>query len=217
MSCGSASVLRFVSNAVMVGFINAVGVNIVLGQLANLTGYSSDQGSRLTRALDTVLHPGRLDGQSVAVGLVTIALILVLERTPLRSLGLVVAVFVTSAGADALGWGVATVKDLGVTLGALPRLQAPDLRLVPALLVPALSLALVGLVQGAGISANFPNEDGSYPDASRDFVGQGVANVAVGRVAGHAGRRVRLGDIVEQGRRRPEPRLAHHRRAWSWR
>ncbi|HEY5153265.1 MAG TPA: SulP family inorganic anion transporter, partial [Acidimicrobiales bacterium] len=28
------TVLRFVSNAVMVGFINAVGVNIVLGQLA---------------------------------------------------------------------------------------------------------------------------------------------------------------------------------------
>ena len=54
------TVLRFVSNAVMVGFINAVGVNIVLGQLANLTGYSSPHGSRLTRALDTLLHPGRL-------------------------------------------------------------------------------------------------------------------------------------------------------------
>ena len=63
------SVLRFVSNAVMVGFINAVGVNIVLGQLANLTGYGSPRDSRLTRALDTVLHPGRLDGQSVAIGL----------------------------------------------------------------------------------------------------------------------------------------------------
>ena len=33
------SIMRFVSNAVMVGFINAVGVNIVLGQLADLTGY----------------------------------------------------------------------------------------------------------------------------------------------------------------------------------
>jgi SulP family sulfate permease len=36
------------------------------------------------------------------------------------------------------------------------------------------------LVQGAGISANFPNSDGTYPDASQDFVGQGAANVAVG-------------------------------------
>ena len=35
------SVLRFVSNAVMVGFVNAVGVNIMLGQLGNFTGYDS--------------------------------------------------------------------------------------------------------------------------------------------------------------------------------
>ena len=35
------SLLRFVSNAVLVGFMNAVGVNIVLGQLANLTGYTA--------------------------------------------------------------------------------------------------------------------------------------------------------------------------------
>ena len=30
--------LRFVSNAVMVGFINAVGANIILGQFENFTG-----------------------------------------------------------------------------------------------------------------------------------------------------------------------------------
>ena len=159
------SVLRFVSNAVMVGFINAVGVNIILGQLANLTGYDSPQDSRLTRALDTVLHPGRLDGQSVAIGLGTIVLIVALERTRLGALGLVVGVVITSAAANALGWDVATVDDLGATLGTLPDAVLPELSLVPSLIVPAVSLALVGLVQGAGISANFPNEDGSYPDA----------------------------------------------------
>jgi SulP family sulfate permease len=35
------SLLRFVSNAVMTGFLSAVDVNIVLGQLANLTGYQA--------------------------------------------------------------------------------------------------------------------------------------------------------------------------------
>ena len=172
--------LRFVSNAVTVGFINAVGVNIVLGQLANLTGYSSPLSSRLTRALDTLLHPGRLHWQSVIIGVATMLLIVVLERTPLRSLGLVVAVIVTSAFAIGLGWDVAKVHDLGAELGTLPRPQFPQLSLVPSLLVPALSLALVGIVQGAGISANFPNPDGKFPDASRDFIGQGVANVASG-------------------------------------
>ena len=38
----------------------------------------------------------------------------------------------------------------------------------------------MGLVQGAAISAGFPNPDGRYPDASRDFIGQGAVNVIAG-------------------------------------
>jgi SulP family sulfate permease len=175
------SALRFVSNAVMVGFISAVGVNIILGQLANLTGYQAQGANRVIRALNTLIHPGRLHLQTLGVGLVTIALILLLERTKLGPLGLVIAVIITSAGAAALGWTqVATLNDLGAIPRSLPLPTAPMLRLVPALLVPAVSLAFVGLVQGAAISANYPNPDGSYPDASRDFAGQGVANIAAG-------------------------------------
>lgn len=179
------SVLRFVSTAVMVGFINAVGVNIVLGQLANLTAYSADGPNRVVRALQTLLHPGQWDVPTVAVGLATIALIIALERTRMGALGLVVAVIVTSAAAELLDWtSVATLNDLGVDVTSFALPEAPVLSLIPALLLPALSLAFVGLVQGAGISANFPNPDGTYPDASRDFVGQGLANVASGILRG---------------------------------
>ena len=179
------TVLRFVSNSVMVGFINAVGVNIVLGQLANLTGYAPDGPNRVVRALKTVVSPGQLHWQSVTVGLATVGVILLLERTPLGSLGLVVAVIATSAAAAALGWSeVATLNDLGVAVSGLPTPTWPLLGQIPVLLVPAASLAFVGLVQGAGISANFVNPDGSYPDASRDFIGQGVANVASGLLQG---------------------------------
>src|SRR5579863_8004708 len=83
------SLLRFVSNAVMVGFISAVGANIILGQLANLTGYKAEGANRVVRAVNTLAHPGELHLQSLAVGLVTIALILLLERTKAGPLGLV--------------------------------------------------------------------------------------------------------------------------------
>jgi SulP family sulfate permease len=178
------SILRFVSNAVMVGFINAVGVNIILGQLANFTGYDAQGANRVARAFDTLVSPGQLDLPTLAVGVTTIALIIVLERTRLGALGLVLAVVATSAGAAALGSGVATLNDLGVAINSLPRPEVPLLAAVPALIVPALSLAFVGLVQGASISANYPNPDGSYPDVSRDFVGQGAANVAAGILQG---------------------------------
>ena len=175
------SVLRFVSNAVMVGFISAVGVNIILGQLANLTGYKAEGGNRVVRAVNTLIHPGELHLQSLAIGVLTVALILLLERTRLGPLGLVLAVVATSALVAVLGWGsVALVRDLSEIPRALPLPQAPMLRLVPSLVVPALSLAFVGLIQGAAISANFPNPDGRYPDVSRDFIGQGAANVIAG-------------------------------------
>lgn len=178
-------VLRFVSNAVMTGFISAVGVNIILGQLANLTGYKAEGGNRVIRAINTVLHPGQLHLQSLAVGVLTVVLILVLERTRLGPLGLVLAVIATSAGTAALGWsGVATVGELSAIPRSLPVPVAPVLRLIPSLLIPALSLAFVGLIQGAAISAAFPNPGGSYPDSSRDFIGQGAANVIAGTFRG---------------------------------
>lgn len=179
------SVLRFVSNAVMVGFINAVGVNIILGQLANFTGYRAEGANRVIRALITLSHPGRLDAATVGIGVATILIILALERTALGAMGLVVAVIATSALAALLSsHDVATLADLGQIPRNLPGPVLPSLRLLPVLIVPALSLAFVGLVQGASISANYPNADGSYPDISRDFLGQGAANVAAGLFQG---------------------------------
>lgn len=173
------SLLRFVSNAVLVGFMNAVGVNIVLGQLSNLTGYAASGSNRVVRAVNTVLSPASLDWRSVAIGLGTIALIVLLERTRVGSIGLVVAVIATSAFALLLGWSsVASLNDLGVSMQGLPPITTPTLSLVPELLVPAASIAFVALVQGAGISSMYGRADGQRVDASRDFIGQGAANVA---------------------------------------
>jgi len=52
------------------------------------------------------------------------------------------------------------------------------------MLLPALSVAIIGMVQGAGVSQGYVNPDGKYPEVSRDFFGQGVANIATGFVGG---------------------------------
>lgn len=174
------SLLRWVSNAVMVGFINAVGVNIVLGQLDNFSGYEAEGANRVARAFDLLLNLGQAHWRSVAIGLATIALIVILERTRLGPLGMVVAIVATSAAVPILGWDVEQLLDITAVPGALPLPVLPDLRLIPVLIIPAVALAFVGLVQGAGISASLPNPDGSFPDPSQDFVGQGAANIAAG-------------------------------------
>jgi SulP family sulfate permease len=178
------SILRFVSNAVMVGFINAVGVNIILGQLGDFTGYDAEGGNRVMRTFNLLLNFGQVHWPTLTIGVATIILILLLEHTKLGPLGLVVAIIIASAAVPILGWEVATLNDIADIPSSLPRPMLPDISLVPVLIIPALSLAFVGLVQGAGISANFPNPDGNYPKASRDFVGQGAANVASGLFQG---------------------------------
>jgi len=180
----AGSILRFVSNAVMVGFISGVGINIVLGQLDDFTGYEAEGNNRLTRTLDLLLHPLQVDLRTLLVGVTTIILILTLERTRLGPLSLVVAVIGGSVLVPLFGWDVAQLNDIVSIPSGLPRPQAPLFSAIPSLIIPAISLAFVGLVQGAGITANFPNPDGSYPDASQDFSGQGVGNLVSGMFQG---------------------------------
>jgi SulP family sulfate permease len=175
--------LRFVSNSVMTGFITAVGVNIVLGQLGDFTGYDADGGNRVTRALDLLVNFWKIDLATFTIGVLTIVLIVVLQRTSMGALGLVVAVFAASGVAalfNALDWEIALVRDIATVPRSLPLPQLPVIADIPALLLPAFSLAFVGLVQGAGVSAGFPNTDGSPQDVSQDFAAQGVGNIAAG-------------------------------------
>ena len=185
----SGSLVRFIPTAVLIGFVNAVAVNIVLGQLDNATGLAAQGDNRIIKAVDSLVHIGQWSWPTVFVGVVTVALILLLERTRLGALALVVAVVLGSALAALLALldgldRVATIGDVATVPQSLPGLQLPDLSSILALIIPALSLALVGLVQGAAISGSIPNPDGRYPDASADFRGQGVANLASGLFQG---------------------------------
>ena len=181
------SFLRFVSNSVMTGFVTAVGINIVLGQLNDFSGYDASGANRVTRAFDLLFHLDRADLATVVVGTVTIILIVGLGRTRLGALGMVVAVFVGSAVAalfQAFDRDIVLVRDIADVPNSLPFIQLPVISEVPFLLIPALSLAFVGLVQGAAVSAGFPNDDGSLPSNSQDFVGQGAGNIMAGLFQG---------------------------------
>jgi sulfate permease, SulP family len=181
------SLVRFVPNAVMTGFINAVAVLIILGQLDDLTGFSTTGANRVFRTWDLVQNLNQVHLPTLMIGVLTIILILTLEKTSLKSLGIVVAMVVASLAVPLLGANeVALVRDVAYIPDSLPRPMLPSLAAVPGLIIPALALTFVGLMQGAGISQSIPNPDGRYPEASGDFVGQGVANIFSGLFQGTA-------------------------------
>jgi SulP family sulfate permease len=178
-------VIRFVSNAVMTGFLAGLAVLIVLGQLGDLTGYDSAYSNKMAQALDMLLHLDQVHVQGLIVGVATIALILLLGRTPLRKINILLALIAGAAMVRLLGWEtVALIGDTSEIPRSLPSLALPDLSLISALTGPAMAVGIIGLVQAAGVSQSYRNPDGKLPRVSDDFAGQGIANVATGILQG---------------------------------
>ncbi len=187
--------IRFVSNAVMTGFLNGVAVLIILGQLGDLTGFASTFSNRVAQALDLLLRIGQIDLAATTIGGVTLGLIvLLLWFKPLQRFAFIIAiaaatillVVLTLAALPTAAHfaAVPTVGEIAAIPRTLPQFALPHLSLVLSLLLPAFSVAIIGLVQGAGVSQGTPNPDGRYPDVSRDFLGQGAANIATSLVSG---------------------------------
>ncbi len=186
--------LRFVSDAVMTGFLNGVAVLIILGQLSDLTGYESAFSNRVAQAFDLLLRIGQIDVQATTIGGVTLGLIVLLLLTPFRRFAFIISIAAATvllallnlpALSAAFSFAtVPTVGDVATIPRSLPGLALPRLSLFLSLLLPAFSVAVIGLIQGAGVSQGTPNPNGRYPDVSRDFLGQGAANIATGFVGG---------------------------------
>lgn len=178
-------VIRFVSNSVMTGFLTGIGVLTILGQFNDLTGYSSPISNKVFRLLDTVMHFRQIDLATLGVGLLTIAVIVLVDRTPQRRFALIAGMGAATAVSLLLPAGmIPQVGDTTALPATLPSFHLPNLALAPDLLAPALSLAIITLVQAAGVSQSYPNPDGRYPDPSGDFRGQGLANIATGFFGG---------------------------------
>ena len=177
--------VRFVSNAVMTGFLSGLGVLTILGQVGDLTNFYSEAGNKVFRAIDTLLNFREIDPATLFIGLATIVTIILVERTPLKRYAYLVALVLVTVLVPLLGLeSVTLVGDTTDIPRTIPIPHLPDLSLVPSLILPALAIALIALVQAAGVSQSVPNPNGEYPDPSGDFRGQGIANMAVGLAGG---------------------------------
>lgn len=179
---GLGFLTKFVSNAVMTGFLTGIAVLIILGQLWDLTGFEGEGGSKLEKTSQLITHLNQIDIPTTIIGIGALILMFALERTKLASFNLLIALAVALAGAwvmQRLDYdSVALVSSLGDIPRALPRPELPQLSLVPVMLLTGVSTGIVGLLQAAGVAQRFPNKDGSDPDDSRDFMAQGVGNIA---------------------------------------
>ncbi|NOQ43504.1 MAG: STAS domain-containing protein [Dehalococcoidia bacterium] len=172
-----AKLTRWISHPVMTGFIAGLALLIILGQLGDLTGYYSDAPNKIWQAWDLLFHLGQVHPATLAIGAMSILVVIVLQKTRLKKISLILGLIIPTIFIALVDWaGVQLIGDISTVPGGLPSPIIPDLKYAPGLVVPALALAILALVQSVGISQNIPEPDGKTADINKDFRGQGIAN-----------------------------------------
>ncbi len=172
------SIVNFVSNAVMTGFVAAASLLIILGQEHHLTGYSPLGANQWQKTVDWLQNIGQWDWTTVGVSVAVIIFMVILKRIrPLEKFAAIIVLIVASIVVNVFQIQTELVASIATIPNSLPQFMLPTFSLAPQLILGSISVALVALAQGAGISTAVPNPDGSKASSSRDFVGQGLGNL----------------------------------------
>src|SRR5205823_8763497 len=129
------------------------------------------------------LISGEAVGSAVATGLVSLGLILMLERWLPRIPGVLVAVLVAIAASRVLDLASHGVSLVGPLPQGFPPLTIPSIESVsdlPLLLAGALGIALVSLADTISTASSFAARTGDEVDGQREMIGIGAANLAAG-------------------------------------
>ena len=182
-------VAQFISRSVVIGYGAAIGCLLVLSQLHHLLGVGRTNGSSLWAApYDALVRVWRGEINFWALG-VAVAAFLVFglikklrPRWPEALIGLVlfslVAKFVHFDE-----FGVATLGDSGPLFARLPNfaglpLTLREIETVRSLLVPAVAIALLGMLEAVSITKTYGMKSGDHIDTNRELVAMGLGNLA---------------------------------------
>lgn len=179
-------ILRFVSNSVMRGFLSGIAVSIILGQIPDFTGnYNSPYSNKAIKALDILVHPSYWNWWIIGTSMTTIILILVIRKTNLKIFSMFIALGVISLLAHFMDIeSLQLVEESSPIPKGIPAFEIPEIIKSPDYILSAIAIALIGFIQGAGVSHMRPNPNGKYPNESGDLRGQGISNILIGLFSG---------------------------------
>ncbi len=176
---------RFVSFSVMTGFLAGIAMLLILSQLPLVVGYEAEGPNRVAQTIQLLRNLEAVNFVTLGLGALTLGLAVGLRQTRAGMFSNLLAIAVPSLLVVLFrASSVQVVEDVGPISGGFPIPSIPSFGNIVPVVTGAFSLAVVTLVQGAGVSQSVPNPDGSQRSASRDFIAQGLANVGAGLCRG---------------------------------
>ncbi|MBM3129414.1 MAG: SulP family inorganic anion transporter [Chloroflexi bacterium] len=181
-------IIRFVSNSVLTGFLTGASLLILLNQTSNLLGLPRVTATDVPLiALELARNLPQWNPFVAIIALTTMLVLIACRRInpnlPAPLLALVAATLVAQLfGGSA--HNVTLIRDIGAMTDAVFGLHVPQVALDPGtlqlLLVSGGAIALLGLVEATSVAKSIALATGQTIDASREFVGQGLASLASG-------------------------------------
>jgi len=186
------SLANFISPSVLLGFTCGAATLIGLYALKDLFGLAVPTGTSAFGVVRFLFDNfDTANSNALIVGAVTLAVTLAIKRLgrrlPFMLLGLL-AGYAVAMVLNHSGWGGAQhVNVVGPIPAAIPPFHVPDInwRTVPDLLGIAAALTIVALGQSISIAKAVALRSGQHVDANREFIGQGLSNIAGGLFSGY--------------------------------
>jgi high affinity sulfate transporter 1 len=178
----------FISEPVLKGFIVGLALTIIAGQLPKLFGVEKTEGNFFEQVLGLLRELGETNAATLAVGLVSLAIVLGVRRWAPRVPGSLVAVLVGIAAVPLLDLVARGVEIVGPIEAGLPDVGLPQGRGVSDYLMLAASAAgvlLIAFAEGLAAAKAYPNKAGGQDlDPDQELVALGAANIGAGLTSG---------------------------------
>jgi SulP family sulfate permease len=213
---GMGSAVRYIPRPVVVGFTNGIAVLIASTQLRDFFGL--DVGTVPSEFLPRMqLVVDRFSTLSVAatsLALGALLVILIAGRISKRVPGAILALFLGTIAAAMLGLQVETIGTrFGGIPAGLPSFHLPAFRpeLWGTLLVPAMTVAMLGAIESLMSAMVADRMSGDRHQSNVELVAQGVANIASPLFGGlpATGAIARTATNVRSGAQTPVAGLIH--------
>lgn len=170
-------IANFISMPVLTGFKAGIGLVIVLDQLPKLLGVHITKHGFFPDLLSLLQQLPMTSCSTLAVAVVTLLLLLGMDRLWPHSPAPLVAVAGGIAASWWLGLQAAGVATVGVIPQGLPSLTLPDLALVQQLLPGALGIALMSFTESIAAGRACANRTDLPINANRELIATGLANL----------------------------------------
>ncbi len=184
--CIGASFLRlgaladFLSKPILIGFMNGVAINILFTQSSRLFGLPLEASGLPARVFEFFTRLPSTHLPTLAVGLGTMALLLLVPKLLPKVPAPLVAMFVAGVVVHIFaldGLGVATI---GAVPGGLPAFHLPvvPVEMLPTLVAEAAGLALMSFSNMMIAARSFAAKNRYVVDADREMAALGATNIA---------------------------------------